>query len=188
MGNYGLIGAFSSTSDKADTVLTTNGDTLYYNSGRQRLPKGDDGQVLTLASGLPSWASGGGGLTINTITDHLTSSFSTTSDVYVSSGLSITLSDETDGNAAITCSGQWRNTTGGADTHGTLTNDGTRITDSSRIAQMQASINGQGFCSATNISTDGSVIEFEIHCAGAGTAYLTASSTYVSALIALELY
>lgn len=38
-----------------------NGDILYYNSGWQRLGKGTDGHVLTLASGLPSWAAGGSG-------------------------------------------------------------------------------------------------------------------------------
>ena len=65
MGNSGMIaGAFSSTSGLADTVLTTNGDILYYNSGRQRLAKGDNDEVLTLKSGLPSWeAASGGGLT-----------------------------------------------------------------------------------------------------------------------------
>jgi len=51
-----IAGAFSSTSGKADTVLTTNGDVLYYNSGRQRLAIGDEGQVLTVSnSDLPSW-------------------------------------------------------------------------------------------------------------------------------------
>ena len=63
LGNWGMIaGAFSSTSGKADIVLTTNGDILYYNNGRQRLPKEDNDDVLTLKSGLPSWeaaASGG---------------------------------------------------------------------------------------------------------------------------------
>lgn len=60
-GNSGMIaGAFSSVSGKADTVLTTNGDMLYYNSGRQRLPKGSDGEFLKLASGLPSWAAATG--------------------------------------------------------------------------------------------------------------------------------
>jgi len=34
---------------------STNGDVLYYNSGWQRLAKGSDGDVLTLASGLPAW-------------------------------------------------------------------------------------------------------------------------------------
>ena len=48
-------------SGKADTVLTTNGDTLYYNNGRQRLAKGTDSQVLTLSSGLPSWATADSG-------------------------------------------------------------------------------------------------------------------------------
>ena len=55
-----IAGAFSSVSGKADTVLTTNGDMLYYNSGRQRLPKGSDGEFLKLASGLPSWAAAAG--------------------------------------------------------------------------------------------------------------------------------
>tara|TARA_R110000796_G_scaffold100173_14_gene208777 strand:- start:394 stop:1839 length:1446 start_codon:yes stop_codon:yes gene_type:complete len=40
-----------------------NGDILYYNSGFQKLVKGSDTQVLTLASGLPSWVAAGGGIT-----------------------------------------------------------------------------------------------------------------------------
>ena len=55
MGNCGLIGAFSSTSGKADTVLDTNGQILYYNNGRKALDKEDNDDVLTLKSGLPSW-------------------------------------------------------------------------------------------------------------------------------------
>ena len=38
-----------------------NGDIMYYNSGWQRLAKGDNTEVLTLAAGLPSWAAAGGG-------------------------------------------------------------------------------------------------------------------------------
>tara|TARA_B100000287_G_scaffold435112_1_gene501888 strand:- start:17335 stop:23010 length:5676 start_codon:yes stop_codon:yes gene_type:complete len=39
-----------------------SGDILYYNGTKYvRLAKGSDGQVLKLASGIPSWASGGGG-------------------------------------------------------------------------------------------------------------------------------
>jgi len=38
------------------------GDTVYYNgSAWVALPKGSDGQVLTLASGVPTWATAGGG-------------------------------------------------------------------------------------------------------------------------------
>ena len=57
MGNCGLIaGAFSSTSGKADKTLDTNGQILYYNSGRQALNIGDEGKVLTVSnSDLPAW-------------------------------------------------------------------------------------------------------------------------------------
>ena len=56
MGNCGLIGAFSSVSGKADITLTTNGDVLYYNSGRQRLAIGSEGTVLTVSDAdLPAW-------------------------------------------------------------------------------------------------------------------------------------
>ena len=62
MSNCGLIaGAFSSTSGKADITLTTNGDILYYNSGRQRLAVGDEGQVLTVSDAdLPAWETASG--------------------------------------------------------------------------------------------------------------------------------
>lgn len=51
------IGAFNALSP-----LTTNGDLLTYSSGTNvRLPIGTDGQVLTVVSGMPAWAAGGGG-------------------------------------------------------------------------------------------------------------------------------
>ena len=40
---------------KAGVVMSVNGDMVYYNSGRQRLAKGTNGQVLEIASNLPSW-------------------------------------------------------------------------------------------------------------------------------------
>tara|TARA_R110002020_G_scaffold342168_3_gene556680 strand:+ start:500 stop:1156 length:657 start_codon:yes stop_codon:yes gene_type:complete len=46
--------------DAANAVMSANGDMVYYNDGRQRLGKGDDGQFMKLASGLPSWAASGG--------------------------------------------------------------------------------------------------------------------------------
>jgi len=60
LGNCGMIaGAFSSTSGKADITLTTNGDVLYYNSGRQRLAIGTEGKVLTVSDAdLPAWETG----------------------------------------------------------------------------------------------------------------------------------
>jgi len=56
------------TVDLADTVLTTAGDVLYENSTPElaRLPIASNGDVLTLAGGLPSWVtpSAGGGKVI----------------------------------------------------------------------------------------------------------------------------
>jgi len=64
LGNCGMIaGAFSSTSGKADITLTTNGDVLYYNSGRQRLAIGSEGKVLTVSDAdLPAWETASAGL------------------------------------------------------------------------------------------------------------------------------
>jgi len=56
-----IAGAFSSVSGKADTVLTTSGDVLYYTSSRQRLPIGSEGTVLTVSSSdLPAWEAASG--------------------------------------------------------------------------------------------------------------------------------
>ena len=86
MGNCGMIaGAFSSTSGKADTVLTTSGDVLYYTSSRQRLPIGNEGTVLTVSDAdLPAWETVGGlssPLTANlVVNDNINLLFGTGSD------------------------------------------------------------------------------------------------------------
>jgi len=104
LGNCGLIGAFSSTSGKADTVLDTNGQILYYNNGRKALDKQDNDDVLTLKSGLPSWetpASGGATLTNQTITP--TNAQTTTSTSYTDiANCDIDLPTRSGGKALIT--------------------------------------------------------------------------------------
>lgn len=60
----------------------TSGDILYRGaSAWARLAKGSDGQVLTLASGLPSWAAGGGTTFLKSA--YSTGEFATTSGTYV---------------------------------------------------------------------------------------------------------
>ena len=106
LGNCGLIGAFSSTSNLADKVLTTDGDILYYNSGRQRLAKSTNDKVLQLKSGLPSWQtiSTGDSVTLTRQADSITSDESTTSTSLVDTGIAITTNDVTDGKfMATTC-------------------------------------------------------------------------------------
>lgn len=70
----------SGTITLAGTLIAANGgtgvssyavgDILYANTSTTltKLPVGTNGQVLTLAAGVPSWAAGGGGLTIGTTT------------------------------------------------------------------------------------------------------------------------
>ena len=57
--------AFFFAVDAADTPLTTTGDIIYSSSGSTaaRLGIGSTGQVLTVASGLPAWATSGAGPT-----------------------------------------------------------------------------------------------------------------------------
>ena len=62
----------------ASVVMTTNGDMVYYNSGRQRLTKGSDDQILTQASGIPSWADASSGGATLTRTLKQSSSYETT--------------------------------------------------------------------------------------------------------------
>ena len=45
----------SDVSGKADVVMDTNGQILYYDSGRQALDIGATDQILEVQSGLPSW-------------------------------------------------------------------------------------------------------------------------------------
>ena len=97
-----ITGAFSSTSGKADTTMTTNGQILYYNSGRQALNKGADGTVLTLASGLPSWAAAGGGATLTSQTFSQTAAETTTSTSYVATNFTLTLPTRSGGYGIVT--------------------------------------------------------------------------------------
>lgn len=47
-------------------LTLSNGDVFYFNTTVQRLAAGTNGQVLTLASGLPSWADASGGMSAAT--------------------------------------------------------------------------------------------------------------------------
>jgi hypothetical protein len=58
-----IAGAFTSVSGKADKTLDTNGQILYYNSGRQALNIGSEGKVLTVSDAdLPAWETASSGL------------------------------------------------------------------------------------------------------------------------------
>ena len=80
-----------------ETKLTTTGDTLYASAANTaaRLGIGTTGQVLTVAAGLPSWATASAGAAVKGATLTTGSNKSTTSTSYVaidSTNLRITMS------------------------------------------------------------------------------------------------
>jgi hypothetical protein len=75
--------------------MTTTGDTIYSSSGSTpaRLGIGSTGQVLTVAGGIPSWATpaGGGGKVLQVIQDTLIGLIQSTSTTYADSGLQVSI-------------------------------------------------------------------------------------------------
>ena len=75
--------------------MTTTGDTIYSSSGSTpaRLGIGTTGQVLTVAGGVPSWATpaGGGGKVLQVIQDTVVGTVATTSSSYQATGLSVSI-------------------------------------------------------------------------------------------------
>lgn len=81
-------------------LSTANGDVLYYNSGWNKLAKGSDGQVLTLASGIPAWATASGGGS-----DMFSTTSMTFSSEFITEGLNTTVS----GSGAVSNSSSFGN-------------------------------------------------------------------------------
>ena len=76
--------------------MTTTGDTIYSSSGSTpaRLGIGTTGQVLTVAGGVPSWATpsaGGGGKVLQVIQDTQTSATTSSSSTYADTSLSVSI-------------------------------------------------------------------------------------------------
>jgi len=75
--------------------MTTTGDTIYSSSGSTpaRLGIGSTGQVLTVASGLPSWATpaGGGGKVLQVVSATYSTATTISSTSYTDTGLSLAI-------------------------------------------------------------------------------------------------
>jgi hypothetical protein len=75
--------------------MTTTGDTIYSSSGSTpaRLGIGSTGQVMTVAGGVPTWATpaGGGGKLLQLVNNTYSTNFATTSTSYVDTGMSTTI-------------------------------------------------------------------------------------------------
>ena len=140
-----------------------------------------------------SGGGGGGGLTAtNRISSSIeATSFSTSSTSFVSSGMTCTLSTESDGTASVIVSGQWREDEAGQDCHGLITDDGSNIAESARVAAGGGAVQTQGLCSNTNLETDGSVLVFVMRTSGSGNALLIAAgglAPYTCTMTVNEVY
>ena len=74
--------------------MTTTGDTIYSSSGSTpaRLGIGSTGQVLTVAAGVPSWATpAGGGKVLQVVSATTTATVTSTTTTYIDTGLTATI-------------------------------------------------------------------------------------------------
>jgi hypothetical protein len=75
--------------------MTTTGDTIYSSSGSTpaRLAIGTTGQVLTVAGGVPSWATpaGGGGKVLQVVSNTYSTATSTSANTFIDTGLSASI-------------------------------------------------------------------------------------------------
>ena len=144
-----------------------------------------------IVGGFSSGGGGGGGLTVNKIQGTITALFETTSSSFVDTGLDLTLSDETDGNALIITTFNSGNTTDGQGARSNLSNDGTEITSTNVSAEPigSNSTNYMSMALTTIADTDGSVISVEMKTDGSGTArMLYSASNYTPQINAMEFY
>ena len=77
----------------AKTLTTTTGDTIYASSANTpaRLGIGSTGQVLTVASGLPSWATPDGGKVVQIVNAVYSTEANSSSNTYADTGLTATI-------------------------------------------------------------------------------------------------
>ena len=134
---------------------------------------------------------GGGSVTQATQTVTLSSNFTTENTSFTSTGLDVTLPNQTDGNSTIMAMGQWRNNDEDQSMQLIFTNDDTEI-DQTNMGYNGSAITGNpqmlGFFIATFAATDGSVIDMKVKTDGAGTALIASSTIGRSSIIEKSLY
>jgi len=143
--SLGLKWASSPTS-----VLSATGDILYASGANTlaRLAVGSNDDILTLAGGVPSWASAaGGGATVEIVEAIITATFTTTSTTFVDiTDLSLTKPDITDGKCMAMCEGTIDTNTAanaanfGLDDNGTVVSVNTCISGGTQLDSFPASI------------------------------------------------
>ena len=144
---------------------TTKGDLSGFSTVQSRIGIGSNDQVLTADStqslGL-AWKTAGGGATLSSQVDNLSSTFTTNSDTFVSvSGMSLTLANRSGGLALITTYSTLKSSTTNGGVLMRHMNDGSPLNGLTRSTSNPN--NTVGNTSFTDImSLDGSVITLQV--------------------------
>ena len=173
----------------ATSILSASGDILYASGANTlaRLAKGDNDQVLTLKSGIPSWETSSGGLTITTTTTTLGSAnFTTTNTTFTAvTNLSVTVQNSAGGTAICSFTGTGYNESSSNDMYWAIMDDGSTIASSPK-ALMEPS-KPQFIGSYCFQSTDGSVVQVYVKTTSGGTAnFYGNNANYESSLHVIE--
>ena len=216
LGNNGLIsGAFSSDTtlstpvaiNKGGTGQTTaqaaldalaaasgslvQGDIFIVDSSGNvvRLARGSDNQTLVMDGNNPNWETAGGSLTVNKIQGTITAAFDTSNTTFTATGLALTLSNQTGGNAMVISTFNAKDTVAGNGARCNLSNDGTQITGTNVSAEPVGSdFAPNGLALSTIADTDGSVIEVYIKSTGGTAQIIYSAGNYTPQIIAMEFY
>ena len=141
-----------------------SGDVMYYNGTNYvRLGKGDDDQVLTLASGVPSWAAAGG-TSNETIQDVVGAMFTSNTETGITATYEDgdgtidlvvgTLNQDTTGNAATATALETARTIGGTSFDGTA-NIAVALAATATALASARTIGGVSFDGTANINLPG---------------------------------
>lgn len=171
----------------ARETLTTAGDILYASGTNTlaRLAKGADTEVLTLASGIPSWAAAGGSVSLATNRSEITTGFTTTSTSFVDSGLTITVSNNSGGKGNILSSVGLYNSDANRWSIMSVYNS----TDSATVQQQGAMGNGYNVTAGAVVDLDGDTYVLRLRNDSSGyTAGFHANVWMTAAFWSFEVY
>ena len=208
MGNYGIVGAFSSDTTLSTPVAINKGGTgqitaqaaldalaaasgslvqgdifIVDSSGNVvRLARGADDTALVMNGSNPNWEAASGGATVSEVSAALTSDFTTTETAFTdATGMAVTVLNSAGGVVIVSTTITSEISTADVMVFA-LENDGTRIPSSWTAFQAPASGSKYNIFLGTSLSSDGSQIQLSCY-TGAGTLKIRGStSSYTSSI------
>ena len=191
--NLQMGSALPAWASSSTSVLTGAMDILYASSANTlaRLSAGTSGDVLTTkgTGSAPVWETPStAGVTTNRLSDIQTTNVTTTATGYESAGISITLSNQTGGNADIQLFGSAKMSISANEMYVTISDDG-GSTDAKISTYNNDAVVGVNIGIPYKMATDGSAIDVLIAVsAGTGTIFGSSGSNYRWGVMVSEVY